>query len=96
MTITREDKDKLNDLFDATGSDVSADPVLVRAVEAIAHATVALDGQANAMAWLRKPNPHLANKTPLLAICHAIFDGDPTEIDLLDELLSALENGIHV
>ena len=63
-----------------------------RTAEVIAHATVALDGQANAMAWLKQPNPHLGNETPLAVA----FGGEPEEMETVHELLSALENGIHV
>ena len=63
-----------------------------RTAEVIAHATVALDGKANAMQWLQQPNPHLGNRTPL----QVAFSGESEELERVDELLSALENGIHV
>ena len=68
------------------------DPKAARAAEVIAHATVALDGKANALAWLNRPHSLLGNKTPLFVA----FNGEPEEVDRIDELLSALENGIHV
>lgn len=69
-----------------------ADPRMARAASVIAHATEALDGKANAMEWLQRPHSHLGNKTPL----YVAFQGEPEEVDRIDELLSALENGIHV
>lgn len=63
-----------------------------RAAEVIAHATVALDGKENALAWLNRPHAQLGNETPLFVALH----GDREEVDRVNELLSALENGIHV
>ncbi len=71
---------------------VAVDARAARAAEVIAHAAVALDEQANALTWLQRPHSHLGNKTPL----YVAFNGDPEEVDRIDELLSALENGIHV
>ncbi len=71
---------------------MAVDARAARTAEVIAHATVALDGKANAMQWLQQPNPHLGNKTPL----QVAFNGEPDELERVDELLSALENGIHV
>lgn len=44
------------------------------------------------MAWLQKPNPYLGNQTPL----QTAFGGEPKELRIIEELLFALENGIHV
>ena len=71
---------------------LAVDPKAPRAAAVIAHATVALDGQENAMAWLQKPNPHLDRKTPL----QLLFGGEAHEIEIVDELLSAMENGMYV
>ncbi len=66
-------------------------PKAAGTAEVIAHATVALDGKANAMQWLQQPNTQLGNKTPL----QVAFTGDAGELERVDEFLSALENGIH-
>ncbi len=71
---------------------LAVDPKAARAAAVIAHATVALDGQANAMAWLQKSNSYLENKSPL----QVLFGGEAEEVQIVDELLSAIENGIHV
>ena len=71
---------------------MAVDPKMARAAEVIAHATIALDGQVNALAWLNRPHTHLGNRSPLFVAFH----GEPEEVDHVDELLSALENGIHV
>ena len=70
---------------------LALDANAARTAEVIAHATVALDGQANAMQWLKQANPNLSDKTPL----DILFHGLPEEVQLVDELLSALENGIY-
>jgi hypothetical protein len=70
---------------------ISVDPLEVRKAEIIAHATVALDGQKNAMQWLQRANPNLADRPPLEVLTH----GRPEEQQLVDELLYALEFGIH-
>ena len=44
---------------------VAVDPVFARRAEVISHATEALDGQVNAMPWLKEPHRALANRTPL-------------------------------
>ena len=71
---------------------MAVDPRAACAAEVIAHAAVALDGQANALTWLQRPHSYLGNKTPL----YVAFNGEPEEVDRIDELLSALENGIHI
>ncbi len=70
---------------------LALDSTATRTAEIIAHAAVALDGQANAMGWLKQPHSNLANRTPLFVLFHGI----PEELQLVDELLSALENGIY-
>lgn len=71
---------------------IAVDPKAARTAAVIAHAAVALDGQGNAMAWLQKPNPQLQSRTPL----EALFGGDAEDVETVDELLSALENGMYV
>lgn len=63
----------------------------VRKAEIIAHATEALDGQANAMDWLQRPNPGLGGKAPLNVLTH----GDIDEVNRVDELLYGLEYGMY-
>lgn len=70
---------------------LALDANAARTAEVIAHAAVALDGQANAMRWLKQANSNLDNRTPL----DVLFRGTPEELQLVDELLSALENGIY-
>jgi uncharacterized protein (DUF2384 family) len=70
---------------------ISIDPLEVRKAEIIAHATVALDGQKNVMQWLQQANPNLADRPPLEVLTH----GSPEEQQQVDELLYALEFGIH-
>jgi uncharacterized protein (DUF2384 family) len=71
---------------------LAIDAKATRTAAIIAHAAVALDGQENAMSWLQKPNPHLDSKTPL----EVLFSGTADEVETVDELLSAMENGMYV
>ncbi len=61
-----------------------------RIAEVSAHATVALDGQQNAMRWLQQPNGDISGRTPLAVL----FGGTPEELQKVDDLLSAMEFGI--
>ncbi len=72
-------------------SRMAVDPRPAKAAEVIAHAVIALDGQANAMRWLKRPNRNLTNRTPL----DVLFQGSPDDMQEVDELLFALENGIY-
>lgn len=58
----------------------------------MAHATDALDGQENAMAWLQTPSPSMAGRTPLEVLDAA----NPEELQQLDDTLTALDYGMHV
>ena len=69
---------------------MAVDPTLATRTKVIEHATIALDGWANAMQWLEQPNPHLDNKTPL----EVLFQGTPEDVQRVDELLVALEYGM--
>lgn len=64
----------------------------VRRAEIIAHATEALDGQANALRWLLQPEPNLGGKAPLVVLT----EGTPEEAEQVDELLYRFEYGMHV
>jgi uncharacterized protein (DUF2384 family) len=57
----------------------------------IAHATVSLDGRQNAMNWLQKPIPNMNGRTPL----QVLSQGEPKEMQQLDDLLTALDYGMH-
>ncbi len=70
---------------------MAVDPAAARKADIVAHATVALDGRVNAMRWLQQPHRNLNNRTPL----DVLFEGNPEEMQQVDELLSALEYGIH-
>jgi len=70
---------------------MAVNPVTLEMVEIIAHATVALDGKENAMAWLQKPNAAMGGRTPI----SVLSQGDRAEIHQLDEQLTALEYGMH-
>lgn len=63
-----------------------------RKAEVVAHATETLDGQANAMGWLQRPNRSLAGKSPL----DVLTNGAPEDIERVDELLYAIEYGMYV
>jgi uncharacterized protein (DUF2384 family) len=68
-----------------------ADPIGLRRAEIIAHAAVSLDGQKNAMDWLQRPSPHMGGRTPL----HVLGEGNPDELQQLDDVLTALDYGMH-
>jgi uncharacterized protein (DUF2384 family) len=67
------------------------DPVGLRKAEIIAHATVSLDGRQNAMEWLQKPSPNMGGRTPL----EVLAQGLPEELQALDDVLTALDYGMH-
>jgi uncharacterized protein (DUF2384 family) len=66
------------------------DAATPRIAEVIAHATVALDGQQNAMRWLQQQNADIAGRTPL----EVLFVGTPEERQQVDDMLSAMEYGV--
>ena len=68
-----------------------ADPVGLRRAEIIAHATVSLDGRENAMNWLQKSCPQMGGRTPL----EVLAQGTPEELQELDDVLTALDYGMH-
>ena len=68
-----------------------ADPVALRRAEIIAHATVSLDGRENAMSWLQTPSPNMGGRTPL----EVLAPGLPEELQELDDVLTALDYGMH-
>jgi uncharacterized protein (DUF2384 family) len=57
----------------------------------ITHATVSLDGQQNTMHWLQKPSARIDGRTPL----DVLLEGTPEELQQLDDLLTALDYGMH-
>lgn len=67
------------------------DPVGLRKAEIIAHATVSLDGRQNAIEWLQKPSPNMGGRTPL----EVLAQGLPEELQALDDVLTALDYGMH-
>lgn len=69
----------------------AVDPTFAKRAAIISHATVALDGQENAMQWLQQPNRNLGNRTPLEVLSH----GSQEEMQAVDELLVALEHGMY-
>jgi uncharacterized protein (DUF2384 family) len=68
-----------------------ADSVWLRKAEIIAHATESLDGRKNAMDWLQKPSPNMVGRTPL----EVLDQGEPEELQQLDDVLTALDYGMH-
>lgn len=70
---------------------MSTDPVGLRRAEIIAHATESLDGKKNAMDWLQKPSSNIGGRTPL----EVLSQGDPEELQRLDDVLTALDYGMH-
>jgi uncharacterized protein (DUF2384 family) len=68
------------------------DPLMIRKAEVIAHATCALEGKDNAMRWLESPNHALSDRTPL----DLVFSGQLSDLQMVDELLSAIEYGVFV
>ncbi|HXF27935.1 MAG TPA: MbcA/ParS/Xre antitoxin family protein [Bryobacteraceae bacterium] len=63
-----------------------------RQAEVIAHASEALDGQANAMRWLQRSNRSLAGRSPL----DVLTNGQQEGVERVDELLYAIEYGMYV
>ncbi len=72
-------------------TNMAVNPAALRIAEIVAHATVALDGKENSLAWLQKPNAALGDRTPL----EVLAQDDPAAIQQLDEQLTALEYGMH-
>lgn len=69
---------------------MAAVPVGLRRAEIIAHAAVSLDGRENAMVWLQKPFPKMGGRTPLEVLAQG-----PEELQALDDVLTALDYGMH-
>jgi hypothetical protein len=61
-----------------------------RRAEIVAHATEALDGQANAMHWLQEANRSLGGRSPLAVLT----EDAPEAAELVDELLYGIEYGM--
>jgi len=61
-----------------------------RRAEIIAHATEALDGQANAMNWLQEANRSLGGRSPLAVLT----EDTPEAAEIVDELLYGIEYGM--
>jgi putative toxin-antitoxin system antitoxin component (TIGR02293 family) len=70
-------------------SDLSGSPA--RKAEILAHATEALDGQANALRWLQQPNRSLSGRSPL----DVLTSGTSEEAERVDELLYGIEYGMY-
>jgi uncharacterized protein (DUF2384 family) len=70
---------------------VLADSVGLRKADIIAHATESLDGRKNALDWLQKPSPSMGGRTPL----EVLDQGEPEELQQLDDVLTALDYGMH-
>ncbi len=86
-------KNRISKVFRTQGVESPVVPLQgpARTAEIIAHATEALDGQANAMQWLQKPNRSLGGKSPL----DVLTDGGPEGAERVDELLYGLEYGMY-
>lgn len=69
---------------------MAPDP-LRRAASVIAHATEAMDGRENAMHWLERENPSFGGRSPL----QVLFQGDPDETQRMEDILTALDYGMH-
>ena len=67
------------------------DSIPLKKADLIAHATEAL-GRENALQWLQTPNAAIDDRMPL----DVIFEGQPENLQLLDELLAAFEHGVFV
>jgi uncharacterized protein (DUF2384 family) len=89
----RTHKGKINKVIRTSSEDVAGLVMSdsVRTAEIIAHATEALDGQVNAMHWLRQPNRGLSGRAPL----DVLTSGLPDEAEKVDELLYGLEYGMY-
>jgi uncharacterized protein (DUF2384 family) len=71
---------------------MAVDPIGLRRYQIVAHATEALDGQSNVTAWLRTPSPSFGGRTPFEVLDHA----DSDELQRLDDMLTALDYGMHI
>jgi uncharacterized protein (DUF2384 family) len=69
-----------------------ADRFALRRAEIISHATVSLDGQENAMNWLQTPSSRMGGRIPL----EILDKGIPEELQELDDILTALDYGMHL
>ena len=70
---------------------MAADPMRMMA-SVIAHATEAMDGRKNAMLWLERESPSFGGRSPLQVLCQ----GDPHEMQRIEDILNALDYGMHI
>jgi uncharacterized protein (DUF2384 family) len=50
-----------------------------------------MDGRENAMHWLERENPSFGGRSPL----QVLFQGDPDETQRIEDILTALDYGMH-
>ena len=93
LEVARErGADRIRRVFKpSSGAPATTPGGAARRAEVIAHATEALDGQANAMQWLQHANRSLAGRTPL----EVLTEDAPEAADRVDELLYAMEYGMY-
>jgi len=58
----------------------------------IAHATEALDGRERAMHWLERQSDSFGGRSPL----QVLSQGNPDEMQRVDDILTALDYGMHI
>jgi uncharacterized protein (DUF2384 family) len=58
----------------------------------ISHATEALDGRERAMRWQEKSSDSFGGRSPL----EVLALGDPEEVKRVDDILTALDYGMHI
>jgi len=92
LEVARErGADRILRVFKPSSAPTAEAPdVAARRAEIIAHATEALDGQANAMQWLQHANSSLAGRTPL----EVLTEDAPEAAERVDELLYGIEYGM--
>jgi len=89
--VREKGKDRIRRVFKPSSlSGAEAPGGAARRAEIIAHATEALDGQANAMQWLQQANRSLAGRTPL----EVLTEDAPEAAERVDELLYGIEYGM--
>jgi len=71
---------------------MALNPIGRRKVQIIAHATEAMDGQSNMLAWVQKPSQSFGGRTPFDVLNHA----DPDKLQRLDDILTALDHGMRI
>jgi len=67
---------------------LALDPI----AQVIAHATEALDGQERAMQWLERHSDSFGGRSPL----EVLSQGDADEVQRIDDILTALDYGMHI